>query len=395
MQWIVLMKTLVSVFAHDLASNPIGRLSPILEALQRNSYDVEVLGFLISGRQVYLPYRDKYTYITVECTGSVADVLWKASNLASMARGSVVYAGKPLMTSFLPALLASGFGRKKPLLLDVEDNDVWGAPSSETLKGFVNCYLRGFKSATACKWGILLHPLTCLCNHVTVSSHKLQRIYGGTILRHGPSAEVFNPQLPKLDPFIWKAHYGLRQDALCIGFAGTPQHHKGFDRLVTALKSCAYPYQLLLCGPKEHPHFQQAKQLFGKRCILTGFLENSEMPGFLAATDLVPILQKPSSYTEAQLPAKLLEAMAMSKLIVGSNVGDLPEILTPRNSQRRGWTVDFFDHEGLIDLLDKIPTMSCEQKALLQQNARTWFLNHASVEANAVLLDQIFPGAKR
>jgi glycosyltransferase involved in cell wall biosynthesis len=385
----------VSFFIHDLAANPVVRAEPLMRALEKAGHEVEPIGFLISGPEVFGPYRNKRIFKTIRSGIGVDEIIGRSRGLASLATGETIYACKPLMTSFLPALLASGFGRKKPLLLDVEDNDVWGAPTSETLKGFVNCYLRGFKSATACKWGILLHPLTRLCNHVTVSSRKLQRIYGGTILRHGPSAEVFNPQLPKLDPFIWKAHYGLRQDALCIGFAGTPQHHKGFDRMVTVLKSCTYPYQLLLTGPKDHPHFQQAKQLFGKRCILTGYLENSEMPGFLAATDLVPVFQKPSPYTEAQLPAKLLEAMAMGKLIVGSNVGDLPEILTPPNSQRRGWTVDFSDHEGLIKLLDKIPTMSCEQKGLIQQNARTWFLNHASVEANATVLDNIFSGAKR
>lgn len=383
------MKKLVSVFAHDLASNPIGRLSPILEALQATGYQTEVLGFLIAGTGVYLPYKDKYNYITMRSNGSLADVIRKAPALARKASGSIIYAGKPLFTSFWPALLASGFGRKHPLLLDVEDNDVWGAPTSETLRGFTSCYIRGFKSATACKWGILLHPLTKFAAHVTVSSQQLKKIYGGTILRHGPDPQSFDPALPCNSPLVWKRHYGLDPSRLCIGFAGTPHSHKGFDRVLNAVVASSYPYQLLLCGPKEHPHFRDAKERLGSRCILTGFLPNAEMPSFLAASDIVPVFQQPTPYTQAQLPSKLMEAMAMGKLVICSRVGDLPYIVSQADCDTRGWVVEPHSDNVLVSLLNLIPSISAEQRIKIQDSARAWFLNNASVVANVRVLKPV------
>jgi len=384
---------LLSVFAHDLASNPIGRISPLLEALAPLGYEIEVLGFLIADDEIYSPYADKFRFITLKTTGSLPDVLAKTKTLAKKARGDVIFAGKPLMTSFLPALLTSNFGRQKPLFLDIEDNDVFAPPTSETFTGFINCHIRGFKSAIAPKWGLCLHPFVRCCSAITVSSSFLQKRYGGTIIRHGPNASTFNPDLPTLLPLEVKLHYGLDTQLPVIGFAGNPHPHKGFPLLLESLKGMETSFQMLLCGPVDHPEFRRAKADFGDKCMLTGFLPNAEMPAFLAASDIVPILQCDTPYTRAQLPAKLLEAMAMSKSIISTRIGDLPDILGENSPSPRGWTVTPGSIAELRKCLLELAQFPPGIPTPRGQESRRWFVDHASVQANQAKLGGLFSDA--
>lgn len=383
----------ISVFVHDLAANPIGRLHPILAALQRLGHEIEVLGFLISGPEVYLPYRDKYRYITLRSTGSAPDVFKQSASLADRASGELIYAGKPLLTSFLPALIAAKTRTRKPLFLDVEDDDVWAPDGSDGLRGFINFYLRGFRAATSAKYGVLLHPFLRFADAVTVSSRKLQRRYGGTIVQHGPDENVFNPDLPELNRQRCREHFGLKTENLTIVFAGTPHRHKGFDKLLAGLARTEYPYQLLLCGDPQHPLFRQAEEMFGSRCTFTGFLPNQEMTRLLAAGDIVPILQSSGRYSEAQLPAKLLEAMAMGKWIIGTRVGDIPLLLGEESGEKRGWVVNPDDAIDFSRALGELTSMAPEDLAEISRKTRKYFLENASVEANTAKMSAMLASA--
>lgn len=379
----------ISTFVHDLAANPIGRMHPLLRAIEQGGHTTEVMGFLISGDDVYLPYRGKHDCRTIRSTGSVLSVFRDAWKLSRLATGDVIYAGKPLLTSLFPALLASGFGRRKPLFLDVEDDDVWAPDGSDSFSGFINFYIRGFKRATCCKWGLVLHPFTRTAKAITVSSRKLQKRYGGTIVRHGPDESIFDPSLPALDRALARAHYRIPEGGLVIAFAGTPHRHKGFDDLLAAVAQCHHEFRLLLCGDPEHPLFQQARLMFPGRCIFTGFLPNDDMPRFLSAGDIVPILQRDTRYSQAQLPAKLLEAMAMAKLVVATRVGDLPEILGEGTAHPRGWVISPEDSAALSRVLDEIAGLAEEARQARASAARQWYLEHASVRANAEILGRV------
>lgn len=379
----------ISVFVHDLASNPIGRLHPILQALRELGYEIEVFGLLISGSEIYLPYRDKYEYSTLSSNGTVGDVLKKADILAQRASGDIIYAGKPLLTSFYPALRASGFGRKKPLLLDIEDDDVWAPDGGDTFRGKIQFYVRGFKRATSCKYGVLLHPFTACAVHKTVSSRKLRQRYGGTILLHGPNERQFDPSLSELTPSLARKRFGVPPDVPVIGFAGTPHRHKGFDLLLEGTLKSELPFHLLLCGETSHPLFLKAAELFGDRCHFTGMLPNEAMPEFLAATDITPILQRRTRYAEAQMPAKILEAMAMGKLIVGARVGDIPLLLGEDSSEKRGWLVDPESSDSFTAALIELHNTPREQCLEVSKAVRNFYLENASVLANANKLKQI------
>jgi len=61
--------------------------------------------------------------------------------------------------------------------------------------------------------------------------------------------------------------------------------------------------------------------VFHPRCSL------NDVPRFLAAADAVVIPQRDTRFARAQLPAKLIDAMAMARPIVATAVSDIPQLL--------------------------------------------------------------------
>lgn len=367
----------ISLFVHDLASNPIVRAVPIAQALKQLGYEVEILGLLVSGSQVFKPYRDAFSYKLLPCTAHMNQVLVKAQRLSKLATGDIVYAFKPLWTSFWPALIASGFGKKKPLLLDVED-DEWWMDTQGFYNSFMNNVIRGWNYSGSLKYKLLLHPFTRFCHQITVVSRKLQARYGGTIVLHGPDQELFNPDLSDLEKVTCRQWLGLPLDAHLVLFAGTPQRHKGLSTLVDALiRPTAAAYTLVLAGNKKNSEFQRAASRLGDRCVFLGFVENRNMPHLLAAVDVVSTPQHSNAFTESQIPAKLLEAMAMAKSVVVSRVSDLAQIVGEGEAHPRGWVID----PGRGDQLAKCLSYIYENPGEAFRRghaARLFFLDNAS-----------------
>ncbi|MBN1679024.1 MAG: glycosyltransferase family 4 protein [Anaerolineae bacterium] len=373
----------VSFFVADLSLNPIVRAYPLARAVEKLGYRVEVLGFQ-SGATVYAPYKDTFEYKTLP----YRRVMSNLRNLAGMATGDIIYGCKPLWESYGAALIASGFGRRKLLLFDVEDDELYF--SYNGLGDFVKRHLvRGWISRSSLQWKLLLHPFTRLSAHTTVSSRKLQRRYGGDILLHGPDETVLDPERSDLSPAVCRQQLGLPQDVPLVLFAGTPHPHKGMRLIVDSLCDPANTdYHLALAGPADHPEFQYAAQALGRRCHVLGYLPYEDMPALLAAVDVVPTPQQQNRYTEAQIPAKLLEAMAMAKVIIASRVSDLADILGEHTSQPRGWVVPPGDTGALSDTFSQVLS-SPDEARRRSQRARRYFLDHASVQANAEKLSRI------
>ena len=367
-------RPVVSFFVHDLSSNPISRAAPLARALSHD-FDVEVLGFL-HGDTVYEPYRGAFDYRVLPCSRDITAVLRQAPVLASLARGDVMYGCKPLVTSFGPALLASGFGRRRPLLLDVED-DEWVPMGKGAIDFVVRDVIRGWRHATAWKYTRLLHPFTVCASDVTVSSQALHRRYGGHVVRHGPDERRFDPARAP-DRAATRRRWHLPADVPLALFAGMPQPHKGFETLRQALlEPAARAWHLVLAGPSDHPEFRACAQALGLRCHIIGFVAQDDRPALLAAADAVPVPQRRVAFAESQIPAKALEAMAMGCAVVGTRVGDLPELL---GGGKRGWLIAPDDAEGLAEALGAIASDPAE-RARTAAKARAWFLEHASSAA--------------
>ncbi|MFM1942299.1 MAG: hypothetical protein RI897_1281 [Verrucomicrobiota bacterium] len=182
--------------------------------------------------------------------------------------------------------------------------------------------------------------------------------------------------------------FGLPPVMPLVVFAGTPWPHKGLDLLLEAIGGLGESVGLVLCGDREHPMFRRAKQELGDRCFLVGFLPNDRMPHFLTAGDIVPVFQKRLPYAEAQLPAKMLEAMAMEKAVIASDVADCAEILGARDSNPRGWVVPPGDLQAIRSALQEAIQSPLERRAR-GQRAREYYLQQASTKAISERLEPL------
>jgi glycosyltransferase involved in cell wall biosynthesis len=368
----------ISFFVHDLAANPVGRVVPIASALERD-FDVEVLGLLLSGPEVYAPYRSLFPYRTVPVSRDVRRVLGAIPALARQATGDVIYGCKPLVTSFGPALVASGFGRRKPLLLDVED-DEW-IPFGTTAKEFVyRDVIRGWRHATAWKYTRLLHPLIRCASGVTVVSSRLERRYGGRRLLHGPDEHQFDPDRADLAPGDCRRHFHLPPDRPIALFSGLPQPHKGWDVLLDALQAApAADWLLVLVGDPAHPEFVRAQERLGERCRRLGFVPYAEQPRLLAAASAVPVPQLDVPFAHSQVSAKALDALAMRCPVIASRIGDFVDVLGG-DGEPRGWLVNPGDSADLAAAFHAVVADPAEAFRRTSRG-RAWFLREASASA--------------
>jgi glycosyltransferase involved in cell wall biosynthesis len=120
-----------------------------------------------------------------------------------------------------------------------------------------------------------------------------------------------------------------------VGFIGTIREHKGVDDLVAAVGRLTGEQApgLFLAGVDfEHTFskavLEQARQTLPEaRLRVLGAFDGAELPGWVAATDVLCIPSRDIPGSWGQIPAKLFDAMAMAKPIVASNVNDMASIL--------------------------------------------------------------------
>jgi glycosyltransferase involved in cell wall biosynthesis len=271
-------------------------------------------------------------------------------------------------------------------LLDVED-DEWSARTVAEPGPGPRGWLRRLAD-THRHQARLLHPLTRGVAAVTVSSRALQARHGGTLVRHGPDAAAFDPARPELaDRAALRRRFGLPAEAKVALFAGVPRPHKGWDVLLQALRRPEASAWVLASAGEPRPEHAAARAALGDRFRAVGTVPNQAMPALLAAADAVPVPQLDRAYARAQLPAKALEAMAMALPVIGTAVGDLPEIL----GQGRGWIVPPGDAGALAAALARAGADADEARRR-GMRAREWFLREASVSAIAARLVPLVEG---
>ncbi len=171
----------VSLIVYSLNANPIVRATPIAQALARLGFDVEVTGVLRSGLSIYKPYANTFDYVTAP----------SIRELSKQISGDIIYACKPFPETLLTAMIASGWGRTKPVLLDVEDDD-YGVVGRTPV---VRC-LRAARDFAFRPKGYLYgltNRMRTRCDAVTVSTSALQNYFGGTKILHGPNETEFDP----------------------------------------------------------------------------------------------------------------------------------------------------------------------------------------------------------
>lgn len=367
-------------FVRDLSGNPIIRAAPLAAALQP-AMQVQIVGRLPPGREVYAPYRGALHIEAIAGSARDPRVLLR---LARLATGEVLIACKPLPETLIPALVAQRLDAARTLIIDVED-DEWSEMVAEPAPGLRRRLARSL--STHAVSARLLHPLTRCADGIIVATRALQRRYGGELIRHGPDESVFDPALrDRLDRSALRARLGLPEARRLALFAGVPRPHKGWDTLLAALEHPdASEWDLVAAGTYGASHHASARARLGARFHLLPFVARVDMPELLSAVDAVPVPQHDVPFARAQLPAKLLDALAMRVPVVASRVGDLPEIL---GNGERGWLFAAGDAAALANALAHIAREQAEADRRTARG-REWFLAEASTTANRPRLEAI------
>lgn len=343
------MKRRVTILCMDLANEGTARCVLLAKALERK-YDVEILGTLWDreGRGVEPPwihFHDVGVPIRSVIGKPWPGFVLTALRLLKRINGDIIIACKPRPASFGIALikrLISGV----PVVLDVDDDEI--AITQAT-------YRRG-------RWLNIGHPNQLrMTRYLRRYRHRADaaicvsdrfcREYDGVIAPHGRDPAEYDPI--KYDGTKIRHAHGILDADHIVGFIGTPRRMKGIHVLIDALIKLDRPnVKLMIVGADPNASYTRPiEEQGGNRVIMIPPVPMKQVPGYIAASDLIVLPQTNGPLTSGQMPAKLTEAMAMAKPIVASAISDIPRyldgcgILVPPEdpdelARQIGWVVD-------------------------------------------------------
>ena len=308
----------ISIVCFDLADNALGR-AELLARLLAPRYEVEVVGPQFDDT-VWAPVAGGPIRHRGVRGARYPRFVRLIPDLLRLVDGDVIYASKPRPTSFGLGLLAR-MRRRRPLILDVDDWELgffyrsgfWGRVGRALNLGDPN----------ALTWTWLAERCVGAADALTVASAFLQRRFGGTLIPHARDTEAWDPA--RHDRARARAALGVG-DRRVVMFLGTPRGYKGIDDLVEAVGLLDDGVVLVLAGVDGASGWP-ARVGDSARVRVVGEIPFDDVPRVLAAADVVAVPQRATTDTIGQVPAKLIDAMAMARPIVATDVSMIPAIL--------------------------------------------------------------------
>ncbi len=308
----------VSVLCFDLADNALGR-AELLARLLAPRYDVDVVGPQFEDT-LWRPVAESAIPHRGVRARRYPGFAWTVPELLRLIDGDVIYASKPRPTSFGLGLLARA-RRRRPLILDVDDWELgflyrsgrWGRLGRALNLGNPN----------GLTWTWLTERWVPAADALTVASRFLQHRFGGVFVPHVRDTVAWDPA--RYDRVASRARLGVGDERVVM-FLGTPRGYKGLDDLVQAVGHLDPHVLLALIGVNAGSGWG-ARYGASPRIKIVGEIPFDDVPRFLAAADVVAVPQRATSDTVGQVPAKLVDAMAMARPIVATAVSMIPEML--------------------------------------------------------------------
>ncbi|MBI3812202.1 MAG: glycosyltransferase [Nitrospirae bacterium] len=202
------------------------------------------------------------------------------------------------------------------------------------------------------------------------------------VIRSGIDPRPFDPVYPASEA---RQEFGIAGKSPVVGCVAHFADHKGHRYLIEAAArvAAAVPdVRFLLVGDGElRPQIErQIKELkIEKQVILTGF--RNDIPRLLAAMDIVVL----SSHLEG-LGTSLLDAMAMSRPVVATRVGGIPEMVEDGVTGR---LVPPRDPDALAGVLIKLIRRPDERKKM-GEACRARMLKTFSAEAMVTATEALY-----
>lgn len=310
---------LVSIVASDLSYNTVGRAYMIGKCLE-TEFDIEIIGPKYMNDEIWEPVRDEFEYKEVD--GRLIPLFAKTClELVRAIEGDLVYVVTPRLQNFLPGIIASR-QNDLPLMLDIVD---W---ESSFTREFSYPLLDAVRlwNPNSISYILLVEQLIGFADEKTVVSSFLQKKFGGTILPQARDTTKMDPAL--FDGDELREQYDVPLDDEVILFLGTPRKHKGLLQLVEAVNRIDVPNKrLMIVGASDTPLLDEVRRVDNGNVLVFGKQPFSKIPEFHAIADVVAVPQQPSLPAKAQVPAKIIDAMAMGNPIVSTDLSDIPSVV--------------------------------------------------------------------
>ena len=193
-----------------------------------------------------------------------------------------------------------------------------------------------------------------------VARDRLQSLYKLAdkpidVIRNGVDCEAFDPAHMQPERDRLRQQHGWNDHIVCL-YAGYLDKINGIDFLLRALKLLEgdirrrLRFVLLGRGPLQQEVAEAAREL-GDVLDYPGVVGHEEMPAYYAACDVFMIPRPSYLPAETLIPMKLLEAMAMEKVVLVSDVAAMAEIITDGQNGlvfEKGNTEDFLRKLDII-----------------------------------------------
>ncbi|HTZ11834.1 MAG TPA: glycosyltransferase [Candidatus Margulisiibacteriota bacterium] len=236
--------------------------------------------------------------------------------------------------------IISAFLRGKPLIVDWDDLDA----------EFQRTPLR--KSLTRSLERILAPICRCICTHSKfITTYAKKR--GARHVFYLPQVvdtEFFNSK--RVNPQKEKARLGLL-DKVVFGYAGTFTEGgmRDFDIILSFFKEYFHSGQFFLLivggGPSQRIVEDAIREKYGlTNYLITGLIPQESVPDYIAAMDICFIYMRDNIGNRARVSLKLLEYLAMQKVVFGQVVGETKELF--------GRYVSDFEELRVHDLRDSL-----------------------------------------
>lgn len=180
-----------------------------------------------------------------------------------------------------------------------------------------------------------------------------------------------------------------------VGFVGSFYRYEGLDLLVRAVhilcKTRTNLTLLLVGGGETEGDLRKQVEEIGlkKQVIFPGRLPHEKIPGVYALMDILVYPRYSMRLTELVTPLKPLEAMAMGKALVASDIGGHRELIYD------GLTGLLFKPGDLCSLTEKIGSLLDDSmlRGKLASQGRDWVCQHHSWETTTSVYSSIYSRA--
>jgi glycosyltransferase involved in cell wall biosynthesis len=309
----------ISVLSNNLSNNGFGRAFVLADILSRK-YDVEIIG-PVKGSGIWAPLRNCKLKIKTVPYRKFPGFIASAVQMLKLIDGDVIYAIKPKLSTLIIALIKR-FRTRKPVIIDIDD---WEAAFHDFSWSILDM-IGEFGDPDSMLYSRIAEKLVKYADGLTVVSEFLRKTYGlrGIIVPHGRDLDVFDPAIFSKDE--QKRKYNLEKYKLIV-FVGTVLPHKGVENIIEAIKILNDKSIKLVIFATENARIRRLKENDPDIVTFLGPVEFDSLPEKLSMADLIVIPQKDEPVARGQVPAKLIDAMAMAKPIISTKVSDIPKIL--------------------------------------------------------------------